>query len=242
MPILHGGGYWLQEYGVGVPNGALWTITVDVQFYLSVYVIAKFMEKRTLKFWMGTIVALSAVSLILEKLSPLIPEIAYKLLNVMIFPFLYIFMFGMMVYNFRERLIPFFVRYKWIIILLYTVWELLPDKISDYACGIRYNVVTTLLLMCTVFAVGYGFGKHRVKTDYTFAFYLYHIVVINLVVELGITSITNPFVFITVFASELIAIMILSCFSAHVIEKKVSNALLKKALVYRSIKNGEVKK
>ena len=96
--------------------------------------------------------------------------------------------------------------------------------------------------MCTVFAVGYGFGKHRVKTDYTFAFYLYHIVVINLVVELGVTSITNPLVFITVFVSELIAIIILSYFSAHVIERRVSNALLNKALLNRSNKNGTVKK
>lgn len=200
------------------------------------------MKKRTLRFWITFIGILSVLSVILEKMSPIMPEIAYKLLTVSIFPFLYIFMFGMMVYNFREKLIPLFVKYKWAIIAIYTIWELLPDKITNCVYGVRYNTVTTLLLMCTVFAVGYGFGKHRVKTDYTFSFYLYHVVVINLVVELGITSISTPLVFITVFISELIAIMTLSYFSAHVIEKRVSNALLNKALSIRSIKNDTVKK
>ena len=200
------------------------------------------MKKKSLKSWICVIGILSAISVILEKLSPMMPEIAYKLLMVTIFPFLYIFLFGMMVYNFREKLLPLFVKYKWAIIAIYTIWELLPDSITNCVYGVRYNAVTTLLLMCTVFAVGYGFGKHRVKTDYTFAFYLYHIVVINLVVELGVTSITNPLVFITVFVSELIAIIILSYFSAHVIERRVSNALLNKVLLNRSNKNGTVKK
>lgn len=241
MSILYWGGYWLTKYGVGVPNGSLWTITVDVQFYLSVYIIARFMKKKSMKFWTLVIFTFALVSLILEQLSPLMPEIAYKLLMVTIIPFLYIFMFGMMVYNFRDKLLPLFARYKWLIVVLYTIWELLPDGLTNYVYGVRYNVVTTILLMCVVFAVGYGFGKHRVKTDYTFAFYLYHIVVINFVIQMGIKNIDDPIVFIAVFILEFAVIMLFSYFSVHIIEKRVSNALLDKVLLHRSIKNGKNK-
>ena len=48
-------GDWLRGYGVGVPNGALWTITVDIQFYLLAYLLLKWLSKKPLRYWICTI-------------------------------------------------------------------------------------------------------------------------------------------------------------------------------------------
>lgn len=172
-------GSWLRGYGVGVPNGALWTITVDIQFYLLVYLLVKWLKNRPLHNWIEIIFGGGVLSLLIKMNEGMLPELVNKLFEVCILPFLYIFLFGMMVYFFRDRFLPVFCRFRWLFIAIYVVWSLLPGNITGVFEGVRYNIVTTLLLMCAVFSVGYGFGKHRLKTDYSYAFYLWHMVVIN---------------------------------------------------------------
>lgn len=45
-------GDWLREFGVGTPNGALWTITVTIQFYVIVYFLYRISIKWRLKQWL----------------------------------------------------------------------------------------------------------------------------------------------------------------------------------------------
>ena len=44
---------FLRGYGCGTPNGALWTITVLIQFYFVVYFLFKCLHKRKLAIWGG---------------------------------------------------------------------------------------------------------------------------------------------------------------------------------------------
>lgn len=39
-------GDWARNYGVGTPNGALWTITVDIQFYLIAILLRKILRRE----------------------------------------------------------------------------------------------------------------------------------------------------------------------------------------------------
>lgn len=49
--------------------------------------------------------------------------------------------------------------------------------------GIRYNAGTTVLLMMTLISIGYRAGRHRMKREWSYHFYLYHMVVINFFVH-----------------------------------------------------------
>lgn len=42
---------FLRGYGCGTPNGALWTITVLIQFYFCAYYIYKWMHNRKIVVW-----------------------------------------------------------------------------------------------------------------------------------------------------------------------------------------------
>lgn len=178
-------GDWLREYGVGAPNGALWTISTEVQFYILLVLFAGFMKKWSLKIWITVITILAAFSLILGQFGErYLPAIGNKLLMVSVFPFLYIFLFGVMCYWHRDRLIPLLMRYCIPLCIIYTLWNILPDAVTDgIGGGVRYNVVTTILLMMTLISVGFRMGRHRMKREWSYHFYLYHMVVINFFVH-----------------------------------------------------------
>lgn len=75
-------GGWLRGYGVGVPNGALWTITVDIQFYIVSIFLAKWLKGRRIKTW-GVIIGLFMIlDLTLEKAKGGYPELYTNYYNV----------------------------------------------------------------------------------------------------------------------------------------------------------------
>lgn len=112
-----------------------------------------------------------------------LPSIVNKILMVSVFPFLYIFLFGVMCYLHREKLMPIYQKVCVPLCIIYVIWNILPDKITSEIGGVRYNVVTTILLMPIVMSLGYKFKKHRVRNELSYHFYLYHMVVINFFVQ-----------------------------------------------------------
>lgn len=218
-------GSWLSEYGVGVPNGALWTITTDIQFYFVVYYLDKLLRNTSKKVWIGVILFLAVLSLILEKYNNLYPEVVYKLLSVSLLPFLYIFIFGMMIYYKRDIIIPWVVRNSKAIIVLYLLWNFLPETWTAIFNGIRYNIITTFLLMLSLFAIAYSFGSKRLKNDYSHSFYLYHMVVLNFIYHFFIKKLSNDVVSIVIFAIAFLTTSLLAYLSVHIVEKRLTNSL-----------------
>ncbi|WP_162011061.1 acyltransferase family protein [Streptococcus sp. S784/96/1] len=215
------GGNWLSNYGVGVPNGALWTIAVDIQYYLIVIFVVKYLKQKSLKVWLSVVSSFATLSLLIDKYEFLFSTIIFKLLSVSLIPFFYIFLFGMMLYYFKDRLIPLILRYKWWIVSLYIIWSLLPTSIRFVFSGVRYNVVSTLLLLITLIVVGYGFGKHRLKTDYSYAFYLYHMVVINFVKDRFHPTIDTGVEAVLIFLLIVLVTSVLSYGSVQLLDKRL---------------------
>lgn len=44
---------FLRGYGCGCPNGALWTISILIQFYFCAYFIYKWLDKKNIYIWGG---------------------------------------------------------------------------------------------------------------------------------------------------------------------------------------------
>jgi len=176
-------GSWLREYGVGVPNGALWTITVDIQFYISSIFLARWLKDKKIKSWGMVIILAVILDLILEKSKELYPGILYKLLQCNLLPFIWIFLIGMCVYYNRDRIIPRIVRFKWVFVIVYILWQyVVPNSIVGIFGGVRYNIITTMLMLLMLIGIGFSFTK-RLRQDYSYSFYLYHMVIINFVVN-----------------------------------------------------------
>lgn len=182
-------GDWLRGYGTGVPNGVLWTIPVQIQFFLLVPVLAKWL--RCTKVWQGTVIVgvLALVSIALQKSSAFLPEIVNKLIGVTVLPYLYFLVAGMVGWYHRDAIIPALKKCKWVILGAYVAWKLMENYLGfpHIFDGILYNTVTTLLMAALIFAFAFC-GSWRLKKDLTFGFYLYHMVFVNLVLHFGITS------------------------------------------------------
>ena len=88
---------WLRDYGVGVPNGVLWSITVDIQFYIAAIFLVKWLKRKGIKAWSVVIAFGMILDWVLEKGKGLYPEIVYKLLQCNLVSFLWIFLIGMCV-------------------------------------------------------------------------------------------------------------------------------------------------
>lgn len=223
-------GDWLRSYGVGVPNGALWTITVDMQFYIIAIIMAKTLKTCKLKSWLGLILLTMLLSLILEKTHNLYPVLVYKLLYVNLISFMWIFLIGMCIYYHREKLVPVMIKHKYYLIIMYFVWQyMLPSDFISIFESIRYNLVTTVIMLCMFTGIGFSY-QWRSKEDYSYSFYLYHIVVINFVIN-NIGKDFTPVEYIILFACCFMAIAILAIISRTYVAGSLTRKFEEKILL-----------
>lgn len=182
-------GGWLRGYGCGVPNGVLWTIPVQLQFFLLVPLIAGLLKKKSARFSGGVVLLLALLSVILQKGAVLLPEIVNKLIGVTVVPYLYFLVAGMAGWYHRDKLIPALRDKKWYVLAAYVAWKLMENHCAfpHILDGVMYNTVTTLLMAALIFAFAFC-GCWRMKKDITYGFYLYHMVIINLALHFGVNS------------------------------------------------------
>lgn len=222
-------GAWLKTYGVGVPNGALWTITVDIQFYLIIIVLAKLLKEKRCRVWLASLTGLMALDWVLEAVWKNYPSgggaMIYKLLQCSIVPFLWIFLAGMFVYRYGDVVIPKLIRFRAAFLALYIVWQYaVPAQISQLFEGVRYNIVTTALLICVVALFGFSV-KYRIRREWSYSFYLYHMVVINALIQIFAPLLSDMW---DVFRWLLVAALgtcICAVLSHHLIAVRLTGAL-----------------
>lgn len=222
-------GDWLRGYGVGVPNGALWTITVDIQFYLLAIILAKKLKSCKYKTWLLLIMTAMCMDLLLEKANMFYPVLVYKLLYVNLIPFIWIFLIGMCMYYYREKIAPVLIQKKYSMIILYFVWQyMVPVELNSIFSGIRYNLITTVIMLLMLAGIGFSWRWRSVQ-DYSYSFYLYHMVVINFVLNNFGKSFTSR-EYIVIYIGSIIAIGLLAIISrkyiAGILTRKFEEKIL----------------
>lgn len=188
---------WLRGYGVGVPNPSLWTIFVEVQLYIIIALFYNIIKKWSLKSWIIILIGSILITYIPYYLSPYIPEIIAKLYGQTFVPYLPIFITGMMVYNFRQKLIPIFLKCYWIILIIYVLFKILYFGFDIRFFGncahsinaIKYHAtLSDVLVVIFVISTAYKFGTIKFKFDISFPIYLFHMVIFNIFVHFNLDS------------------------------------------------------
>lgn len=173
----------LRGYGCGCPNGALWTICVLIQFYFFAFLVYKALHGRKTGVWLIAFVASLGLSLMLPFIREYLPEIARKLLGQTLLPYFWMFLAASFVAEKKEVVLPFLKKYWWVFLA-----ALLLVRFSGFDFLAGYNVLSTILLFLCLTGAAYVFPKLNVKTDISYGVYIYHMTVVNALIELGYTG------------------------------------------------------
>lgn len=190
----------LRGFGCGTPNGALWTIGVIIQSYVVIYLLYKFLHKSSLKKWIIIILAGIGMNIAIPLLEGYIPEIVYKLLEQTFIPYIWIFIIGALLQEYFEKIIEILKKH-WYLFFAGTA------LVSYFKLDIgRYGTLKVLFLAPALIGFAYRYGKLNVKHDVSYGLYIYHMIIINVMIEFGMTSKLADF-FIAFGASAIMAIV-----------------------------------
>ena len=172
----------LRGYGVGTPNGALWTIGVMIQFYIVAWLFYNLMKNRKLFTWIlgliisflvswgGTYITHNYVGV----------DIAEKLYDQTFIKYFWLFYYGMFIAEFKEQLLPKLQRLWHFLLLLafiffWTGWDLFSG----------YYLLWSLFLTGGLIGFAYRYPRLSVEPDISYGLFLYHMTVVNVFVNFG---------------------------------------------------------
>jgi peptidoglycan/LPS O-acetylase OafA/YrhL len=184
---------FMRKFGTGVLNGSLWTITVELQFYILIPVIYYFL--KVFKFNKNYIItALIAIFLIINQLhGKYLTEyggnILFKLWGVSFSPWLYMFLTGVLFQKNFEYILPRLRERFYLLFPVYVLTAYLSVKYLKFHIGNNINPVLFLILSCMIFSLAYSFPRLSNlilrKNDISYGVYIYHIPVVNIFMYLG---------------------------------------------------------
>lgn len=173
----------LRGYGVGTPNGALWTISILVQFYIVAYFLYKFLSEKKVGIWIGVFAASVFMSFFLQQVVEItMPEFVVKLYDQTIIRYFWMFLIGMFVARYFDDLIGVLIRFWPVFIIGASVLNILNVDVVM----IGYGLIRTLLLFLGVAGFAYGYPRFVLKRDISYGVYIYHMTVVNIMVSLGL--------------------------------------------------------
>ena len=186
---------FMRSYGDGVLNGSLWTITVEIQFYLLIPVVFFILSRKPQKCTANcTLVVLTIVFFILNRLYAVLPDMVdesliTKLIGVSFLPWFYIFLLGVL----AQRNFEFSHAYlagKFHLIFPVYLFSAYMLSGSGSAFGNNSNPIVAALLVLTVFSFAYSTPALSKKVlrgnDMSYGIYIYHMPVVNLLLYSGL--------------------------------------------------------
>ncbi len=201
---------FMRGFGVGVLNGSLWTISVEMQFYLLMPLIfyAVKRSKNVDRSFLWLVSSLLTVSLACRFLSRgAEDQLAVKLLYVSFVPWFYMFVLGAYLSQ-KPSLVRLIQRVHpaaWLAVYLAASYA---ASRAGLPFGNEINPLIYLILVGMVFSIAFNNvdAARRVLhgNDISYGVYIYHMPVVNMLVQKGYRS-SPPAVALAIGATVTIA-------------------------------------
>lgn len=172
----------LRGFGCATPNGALWTVGVMVQTYIVVWLLFRFLHGKRKIHWLWVLLPAIGCNAVTPLLEALLPDIVAKLYMQTFLPYLWIFLLGAFISENADTVLAFCKRFWYLFLLVAAVFEF-----TAFDFG-RYGVMKILFLTPALLGFAYQFPQLNIPYDITYGVYLYHMVVINVFITLGLTG------------------------------------------------------
>ena len=200
---------FMRGFGNGVLNGSLWTIPVEMQFYILtplIFGLYKFW-KRT--FWTALSLFILANFILTSGLVEGIGgDIAKKLFSVTFIPWIYMFMLGLLSYI-KWELIEKYIKEKFIFwFAIYASFALLNlffnIGIQGNKIALPWVILIAPLVLSAAFTKPNLSGRILRRNDVSYGLYIYHMPVFNFVIY-SVGAITLPVIWLALLAVPTLA-------------------------------------
>ncbi|MGN0107849.1 MAG: acyltransferase family protein [Hominilimicola sp.] len=178
---------FISNFGIGNFQANLWTMIFTVQFYIITAIIYRFMKNRRIWVWIFALTLSMALNLAVPYLQEILPETGKIIVSHSCLPYFYIYFAGWFMYRYREKIVPVLARTKILCIALFIIRALYCDKVGARV-GEYQDMIQVLLLCMLTIGIGYSFGKIRFKFDLSYGLYLYHMVIVDIFVQVGLVG------------------------------------------------------
>lgn len=206
---------FINNFGIGNFNASLWTIIFTVQFYIITAIVYRFMKKRKLLGWIAALAVCAALNLIVPYMQEVLPETGRSIVSHSCLPYLYMYFAGWFMYEYRDKIVPVLTHTKVLCIILFVLRALYCEKFG-VRVGEYMDIIQVLLLCMLTVGVGYSFGRIRFKIDLSYGLYLYHMIVVDVFVQLGLVRETKYI--IAVYAVSIVC----SLLSYYLVDRNVA--------------------
>ena len=184
----------LRFWGVGTPNGSLWTIPVEIQFYIIIpiiyYVFSKFK-----KLWIPFVIVFLfsvAVNMLVYSYKLEGESMIEKLGSVFIIPYLYYFLIGVFFKKYWSKVSVLFRDKFWGWLFSYFLFIVffhyyMKFDTTSYWISSPVNVFADIILAGLTLSFSFSFvgigDKILRGNDISYGLYIYHMLVVNFLVQ-----------------------------------------------------------
>jgi peptidoglycan/LPS O-acetylase OafA/YrhL len=186
----------LRGYGVGVLNGSLWTIVVEVQFYVLVPLVYVLLRGTRASRNRANAVLLALVLLFWIFNQAYATESVYyakvlwfKLIGVSFLPWFYMFLVGILAQKNFDVLSRWLAGRFLLVFAVYCALAFAGSRLLGWNLGNTINVVLFLVLAVATFAAAFSNNalSDRIlrRNDLSYGVYIYHMPIANTLLALG---------------------------------------------------------
>lgn len=181
---------FMREFGVGVLNGALWTISVELQFYALTPLLFWLLTRHRVGF--AILFLISLAFNVYMRMFPVWTTAALKLVYVSFLPWVYMFMLGCVVAHYSEfrASVGRWLRLRWLV-PAYVLSMMTIGAYEDNANNAINPISFALLAGCILrlasipLPLPEAMARFIARQDFSYGLYLYHMPVLNLLIFLG---------------------------------------------------------